>query len=309
MPFSVRKSLVAAAMCALLTAPSALAAGRRTLQEDPLTRIDHLENEVVANMEAIDEIEKELGIGPYAVNYGPLGSSNEKKVNLKIYGCYKIQTKNGKEEFPSDNNDCPHEIEDFVEAGSKSPDLKKYPWAHVSVLNAGGSCNNTPAKKGEQSQCDKYFETLKRFKKGDKDHGWYPYVKADSTISPKESDAAMYEVHLKGDGKEDKTIMDLIGALNQLKLKDASNCGPNCQSDKTPCPDACAGRSSIGYHITVPPKWIGDKGKTDMKLDPTPVAILNGKKEKEIGKTNYIMKWYIGDKDNNIVYHLKDTSK
>ena len=69
----------------------------------------------------------------------------------------------------------------------------------------------------------------------------------------------MYEVHLKGDGKEDKTIMDLIGALNQLKLKDASNCGPNCQSDKTPCPDACAGRSSIGYHITVPPKWIGDK--------------------------------------------------
>ena len=90
MPFSVRKSLVAAAMCALLTAPSALAAGRRTLQEDPLTRIDHLENEVVANMEAIDEIEKELGIGPYAVNYGPLGSSNEKKVNLKIYGCYKM---------------------------------------------------------------------------------------------------------------------------------------------------------------------------------------------------------------------------
>ncbi len=72
MPFTVRNSLVAAAMCALVVAPHALA------QQDGvvLNRIDHLENEVVANMQEIDNIEKELGLGPYSDDYGPLGSTN-----------------------------------------------------------------------------------------------------------------------------------------------------------------------------------------------------------------------------------------
>ena len=106
MPFSVRKCLAAAAMCALLTAPSVLAAGdpptekgtphlRRTpLQEDPLSRIDYLENEVMANIMAIDNLEQELGLGNYSSDYGPLRSVNEKvdtkKVTLKIFGCYKL---------------------------------------------------------------------------------------------------------------------------------------------------------------------------------------------------------------------------
>ena len=45
--------------------------------------------------------------------------------------------------FPSKNgnNDCPHDITDFVNAGKGSPVsplMKEKPYAHVSILNTGG---------------------------------------------------------------------------------------------------------------------------------------------------------------------------
>ncbi len=191
MPVSVRKSLVAAAMCALLAssgAPRALADS----EPDELTRLDHLENEVMANMQAIDNVEKELGLGPYADDYAPLSeAATLKKIDLKIFGCYKLyahpfiarpstterpasdaphspdsarrrshsltsfftslplslslsasslvrppsQEKDGNPIFGSKNNDCPHNIADFIEA------KMKYKYAHVSILNSGGGAH------------------------------------------------------------------------------------------------------------------------------------------------------------------------